>query len=366
MCTVDPNNKYDIDLCTDGPQARQRNPLTGNFSCPTNYFPVKIYSGKIVHTTNRVPHQECHRTWHTLWIKKKCKTVYSPEYSIAYYDAHWCAAHLGIQIPGNSGYLFGGLYTSKISNPVTNTNGCPRFFIPLHMGRDIRVCVSDDYERAGDRSVPFAGFHSCEKGNPLSASAGSDNEHTWPHECPVGYAQHLVMVENGCEINYCVQLGSFASKSPLPPHLPPFHEQPKYKLNNSDTMVLVGVNGGLWAKDANGIWVNYAEPSTFSFDFWYPLDTTENDTNSAPNTKPSNGPNSATVAVASVITTLSLGTIIILLVFVSHCVFKRKRDEKRNKYMEIEDTIRQSHASDLTTIKLLNLNKHHTLVCLSQ
>ena len=340
-CSVDPDNKY-TDLCIDGPQALQRNPLTGNFSCPTNYYPVRIYSGRIVHTTNRVPHQECHRTWHTLWIKNKCKTVYSPEYSIAFYDTYWCAASPDVQVPNNSGYLFGGLYTSKIRNPVTNTNGCPHFFIPLHMGEDIRVCVSDDYERASARSVPFAGFQSCQKGNPLAASAGSDNEYTWPHECPIGYAQHLVAVENGCEINYCVQLGSFASRSLLPPHLPPFHKQPKHKLNNPDTMILVGVNGGLWAKDSTGKWINHAEPSTFSFDF---LDPAENNTNSAP--KPNNGSNSATVAVASVISTLSLGAIIVLIVFVGHCVFKRKRDKKRDKYMEIED--RQSQVSDLTT-----------------
>ena len=67
-------------------------------------------------------------------------------------------------------------------------------------------------------------------------------------------------------------MGSFASKSLLPPHLPPFHNQPKYKHNNSDLMLLVGANGGLWAKDSSGQWVNYIEPSTFYFDLWYPLD----------------------------------------------------------------------------------------------
>ena len=345
-CTMDPNNRYK-DVCIEGPQALQPNPLTGGSSCPTNYSAVKLHSGKIVHTTSHVGHLECHRSWRTLWTKNKCKTVYSPEYSIAYYDAYWCATHPGVKIHNNRGYLFGGLYTSKFSNPVTNTNGCPRFFIPLRMGEDIRVCVSNDHERAYDRSVPFAGFQSCEKGNPLAASAASqDNEHAWPHECPVGYAQHLVSVENGCEINYCVQMGSFATKGLLPPHLPPFHKQPKYKLNNSDTMILVGVNGGLWAKDSSGQWMNYAEPSTFSFDFWYPLDPAENDSNSA-NSQPNSRPPNATVAVASVIGTLSLGIIIVLLVFVSHYAFKKKRNKKRNKYMEIDN--QQSQTSDPTT-----------------
>ena len=350
-CTMDPSNGYK-DLCKDGPQAWQNNPLTGGLSCPTNYDPVKLQSGTIVQVTNHVAHQECHRSWHTWWLKKECKIVYSPEYSKANYDAYWCVAHSGVQIPKKSGYLFGGLYTSKVSNPVTNTNGCPRFFIPLNMGEDIRVCVSDDYERAYARSVPFAGFQSCEMGNPLAASpASQDNERAWPHECPVGYAQHLVSVEDGCEINYCVQMGSFASKSLLPPHLPPFHKQPKYKLNYSDTMILVGANGGLWAKDSNGQWMNYVEPSTFSFDLWYSLDPAENESATTPNPAAQTqkgGPSSAAVAVSSVIGTLALGTVIIILVFIGRYAFKKKRGGHRNSnYIDIND--QPSRPSDLTT-----------------
>ena len=330
-CTMDPKVNYK-DLCTGGPQAFQANSLTGGVSCPTNYEAVKLHSGTIVQVTNNVPHQECH---HILFIKK-CKTVYSPEYSKAYYEAYWCAAHPGAQIPKNTGYLFGGLYTAKDSNPVTNTNGCPRFFIPLNLGEDIKVCVSDDYEQAFARSVPFAGFFSCESGNPLAAAGTNVPPNIWPHECPIGYAQHLVSVENGCEINYCVQLGSFASKSLLPPRLPPFHKRPKHKLNinNSDIMTLVGANGGLWAKDSSGKWMNYVEPSTFSFDLWYSLDPAENDTNPSPTKK--GRPSSGTVAVVSVFGTLALGTIIIVVVFIGRYTFKKKRG-KRSEYIEIND-----------------------------
>ena len=347
-CTMDPDNEY-RNLCTGGPQALQLNPLTGELTCPTNYSAVKLHSGTIVQVTNHVPHRECHRTWYTLGIWKKCKTVYSPEYSKAHYEAYWCAARPGAQIPRNAGYLFGGLYTAKYSNPVTNTNGCPRFFFPLRMGEDVRVCVSTDYERAYARSVPFAGFQSCESGNPLASVNASDSTTPWPHECPIGYAQHLVSVVDGCEINYCVQLGSFASKSLLPPHLPPFHKQPKHKLNinSSDTMILVGANSGLWAKDSTGKWVNYVEPSTFSFELWYSLDPAENDTNSSPMAKTKKGgPSSAAVAVGSVIGTLALGTIIIAVVFIGRYAFKKKRGGQ-DKYIEINN--RQSCPSDLTT-----------------
>lgn len=209
ICTMDSKDNYQ-DLCMHGPQMYQPNPRTGDLSCPLNYYPVKLHSGTVVHVTNHIGHQVCHRTWYTLFIYKKCRTVYGPQYSKAYFDSYWCAALTSAQIPNKSGYLFGGLYTAKISNPVTKTKGCPQFFIPLHIGEDIRVCVSDDYKRAYARSIPFAGFHSCESGNPLAVGNVSTN--VWPHECPIGYAQHLVSIENGCEINSCVQMEPLALK----------------------------------------------------------------------------------------------------------------------------------------------------------
>lgn len=144
---MDSKDNYQ-DLCMHGPQMYQPNPRTGDLSCPLNYYPVKLHSGTVVHVTNHIGHQVCHRTWYTLFIYKKCRTVYGPQYSKAYFDSYWCAALTSAQIPNKSGYLFGGLYTAKISNPVTKTKGCPQFFIPLHIGEDIRVCVSDDYKRA--------------------------------------------------------------------------------------------------------------------------------------------------------------------------------------------------------------------------
>ena len=349
-CTMDPKVNYK-DLCTGGPHALQKNPLTDDFSCPANYEAVKLQS-TIIQVANYVSHQECHHTWYTLGIGKKCKTVISPAYSRAYFDAYWCAARPGAQIPNKTGYLFGGLYTERNSNPVTNTNGCPRFFIPLNMGEDIRVCVSDDYERAYAKSVPFAGFHSCESGNPLAAigTNASKSSITWPHECPIGYTQHLVSVVDGCEINYCVQLGSFAPKTLLPPYLPPFHKQPKHKLNSnsSDVMILVGANGGLWAKDSTGKWVNYVEPSTFSFSNWYSLEPAENDTDSSPTVRTKKGgSSSAAIAVGSIIGTLALVTVITAVVFIGRRVSKKKKQGGEEKYIEINKG--QSHPLDLTT-----------------
>ena len=73
----------------------------------------------------------------------------------ATYSTYWCV-DLG-KVPDQSGYLFGGVYSNKTANPMTNEMGCPEFYYPLVMGLDLKVCVSDDYERGFRYSVPFAG-----------------------------------------------------------------------------------------------------------------------------------------------------------------------------------------------------------------
>ena len=84
----------------------------------------------------------------------------------ASYTLHWCVA-VG-NAPAGTGYLFGGLYTSSVANPLTKTRGCPKKFYPLRMGSAMSVCVSDDYELGYGSSLTFAGFYSCSVGNPLA------------------------------------------------------------------------------------------------------------------------------------------------------------------------------------------------------
>ena len=249
-CTVDSSQNYK-DLCTTGPHANQRNPRTGDFSCPNDYVAVKVHSGTITQVTENVPQQKCH---HFGKIKYHCHDVYVPMYSKAHYDAYWCAAQPGKAVSKNSGYLFGGMYTSTTINPVTNTKGCPPYFITVNMGEDIKVCVSDDYERAYAASIPFGGFKSCEMGNPLAATLNSSEDSNWPQACPHAYAQHLISVIDGCEINYCVQMGSFTFKTVIPAHLPPFNRRPKHKVNDSELMTLVGANDQFWFKGLDGEW----------------------------------------------------------------------------------------------------------------
>ena len=118
----------------------------------------------------------------------------------------------------------------------------------------MKVCVSSDYELGYADSIPFAGFESCIAGNPLAASSfqTSESPNSWPHACPHGYAQHLVTVDEGCEINFCVQMGAFNTKKLLPARLPPFRKHPKHKTNVTEALVVFGIYGKVWVRDADG------------------------------------------------------------------------------------------------------------------
>jgi len=181
----------------------QINPITGNYTCPSNYEPVLLYSGE---------------------KSGKAST------DTVFYQLFWCMATL--KVSDKSGYLFGGLYNSVLMNPLTHFKSCPNQYYPLNFGQDIKICVSRNYEQGFSFSIPFGGFESCHAGNPLavsSSSKGSEFEpNDWLHRCPSGYSPHLANIEQSCEINYCIKAGSLNQLSLAPVMRPPFQAAPTY------------------------------------------------------------------------------------------------------------------------------------------
>eukprot|EP00731_Ephydatia_muelleri_P004920 Em0002g1096a len=103
----------------------------------------------------------------------------------------------------------------------------------LHHSPWPSVCISVDVEQESKYSIPFAGFDSCETGNSFAN----------------GYnTQHMITVDNGCEINYCILAGGLNGKSLLPPQLPPFSPVPQPKFNVTRTLVVGEYDGGIWVK----------------------------------------------------------------------------------------------------------------------
>ena len=233
------------DLCRSGPEpVEQTNPLTGTTTCGEPYNAVFLHSGQYSHTIKMsVCHQEC------CWWNCHNNCALRPFTTVVNYKAYWCVATGPIQ--QNSGFLFGGYYTSTSANPFTGTNFCPRYFIPLHFGEDIYICVSNDYELGTPYSIPFGGFDSCLTGNPLAANKSDKN---WPHDCPTGYSQHLVAIDENCEINFCIKSGAFNQLIPQPPRLPPYRYRKPMNPNTINSLIVIGNVGDLHYK-FEGQWV---------------------------------------------------------------------------------------------------------------
>lgn len=346
--TFGPENLCEVGAPADHiAPANQVNPLTGIYSCPSGYMAVLLHEGSVTHMKNYpVCHTHC-KSW--CW-SHCCKThcIDQPFLSGAEYQAYWCVA-TG-EVPANSGYLFGGFYTRAASNPFSGSMTCPQYFIPLHFAEDITVCVSSDYELGNSNAVPFGGFQSCVTGNPLAAAPKYASDQTkWPHDCPHGYMQHLVTVDEGCEINFCVVAGAFKTYSVHPPKLPPFRKHPKYKMNVTNTLIIFGLYGNVWAKNQNGEWET-TSIEKLEADGVLTLETLiGNSTTIDPNAIPlssigsSTGPGkslpSGAVAAVSVVSTLVLCTAIVVVVFVGcSCVKRRRRSKmKASSYIKITD-----------------------------
>ncbi len=145
-------------------------------------------------------------------------------------------------------------------------------------------------------------------GNPLATSKMNTAPQNWPQICPHGYAQHLVTVLDGCEISFCVLPGTFKKNSLFAPK---FRKHPKYKYNVSDTLAVFGVYGKIWVKNEQGGWDEIESGSESGRDLLATFDD--------PKVEMKN----VTIGM-SVLGTLCLGVIIIIAIFASRCIYKRR------------------------------------------
>ena len=253
-CTVDLNYNRE-DLC---PSYSQTNPLTGDYSCPTGYTAVNLHNGDVQRISyGTVCNKVCHRCGWFGWCCS-CQSVQVAYLSVAKYRAYWCAA-LG-EVQQNSGFLFGGVFSQYGLNPVTGAMNCPNYFIPLRMAgiANVTVCVSADYELGYPYSLPFGGFDSCVIGNPLATSPSVRRDsNKWPRQCPQGYSQHLVALDEDCEINYCVKIGVLSRKALNPIKLPPFKRISPATVANTTEAYVHSANGKIWFRGEDNRWVNY-------------------------------------------------------------------------------------------------------------
>ncbi|KAL9850604.1 LOW QUALITY PROTEIN: macrophage-expressed gene 1 protein [Geothlypis trichas] len=225
----------------------QRNPLTGAFSCPATYTPVLL---GMQEREEGHSHLECHNKC-TLGIfcHRECQDVFW--LSRVQFSAYWCAAS-GPVAP-DSGYLFGGLFSTHSANPITGAPSCPSGFFPLKLFGELRVCVRQDYEAGAEYAVPFGGFFSCQAGNPLAGQHRGTAEDAHAKGCPPGFSQHLALISDSCQVQFCVQAGLLTGGSLPPARLPPFTRRPA-NLPAVDTL-LVRDGDSAWVRDGQShVW----------------------------------------------------------------------------------------------------------------
>ncbi|ERE78699.1 macrophage-expressed gene 1 protein [Cricetulus griseus] len=216
-------------VCT---KLEQKNPLTGDFSCPSGYTPIRLLSQTY---EEGFRFTECKdKCVLSIFCKKVCNEVFAV--AKAEFRAYWCVA--SSQVSKTSGLLFGGVFTDKSINPVTNEQSCPTGYISLNLLENLKVCVSMDHELGHKFSVPFGGFFSCAMGNPLvNSSTSGDLGQSFLQKCPGGFSQQLALIKDGCQVSYCVKAGAFTKETLAPVRLPPYTKIPLLSQSDTDSAV---------------------------------------------------------------------------------------------------------------------------------
>ncbi|TNN62614.1 Macrophage-expressed gene 1 protein [Liparis tanakae] len=218
----------------------QKNPETGNFSCLSPYSATLLRSER---RQQAYTSYECHNEDYGCGVfllsdctRQVCQNNYYVRF--ARIDTYWCS--VSGKALDNSGYLFGGMYSPSLLNPLTNAKSCPTSFIPVKFLLDGQViCVGKDYEIGSRYSVPFGGLFSCQSNNPLA-----NNQ----RRCPPKFSQHLAAVSDGCEILYCVQSGLFTGGQLLPIRLPPFIKPPLVSMHATNTVMVMTDGDMSWIR----------------------------------------------------------------------------------------------------------------------
>ena len=248
-CEVVANSWYSNSDCDS---LLQKNPLTQDYKCPEDLG----YTQVVLHVGYKSRNIQWSSSCGFLgWGRCSSRSVLRVRYT-----TWWCVA-LG-KVPPQTGLLFGGVYTSTKPNPVTHKLSCPDYFQDMRFGLNGHVCVSNDYELGLKYAEPFAGFDSCTVGNPLAVSLGlrSTDPSKWPKfHCPSGYSQHLAMVDEDCDINYCIKSGILTEYGSTAVKRPPFVQLPTSVADNTPV--------GLFTTDGQLIVKNKADSKPENLDW---------------------------------------------------------------------------------------------------
>ncbi|KAK3795933.1 hypothetical protein RRG08_018316 [Elysia crispata] len=215
------------------------NILTGGYSCPKGFKENFLHKGSRLGLLESERHcKRCptHRS------RRYCSTTYKQAQGV--FRTYWCSP---IKKTAPSKALnFGGIFSRSINNMLTNAMNCPEDFSEMRMMDDLFVCVNNT---PSDTDIPFGGFFTCEKGNPLASGQ---------KKCPAGFSKQLATVNMGCEIYYCVALWKLNGSALPPLRRPPFMMKPAVPIVEDDrkpnnTLVMVDMEAETWMQNQEAI-----------------------------------------------------------------------------------------------------------------
>ncbi|KAL3316084.1 hypothetical protein Ciccas_005275, partial [Cichlidogyrus casuarinus] len=184
----------------------RENPLTGEYSCPSDYTPVRLLPTQVIGCVTRVD-----RGWFWNSYNEVCAET----------DAFWCSPRPGLDGKISDAYYFGGIFSDTSVNPVTGEKSCPDKFHSFRLGKSLNLCGSVSWDIAVLTSVPFGGLYACQSGNPMTPLIEKSLKQA-PKRCPSGYVTHSAGLEDVCQISYCMPSDTFQKVKARLIHSPPF------------------------------------------------------------------------------------------------------------------------------------------------
>jgi hypothetical protein len=115
-------------------------------------------------------------------------------------------------------HVYGGSFTSKKTNPVTDSFTCPTGFSEVNALDDMIVCLAEKIPTQMSTLPRYGGMFSCDYGN-IATDTGAK-------ACPRGYSVYVMgAVDGDCLINVCLKFETFQEIRNFPVVvLPPFFD----------------------------------------------------------------------------------------------------------------------------------------------
>ncbi|CAF4360565.1 unnamed protein product, partial [Rotaria sp. Silwood2] len=199
------------------PSLQMKNYYTGNDQCKYEF------NKYLLHTSieyESLYEQNC-RACGFLWLKKCCNNIYVGQ-GRRELNLYGCERNVSQQlglydtVDIRSTYVFGGSFTTKKVNPVTNDYRCSPGLSEAYDIDGIKVCLGERLTSSTNALPQYGGIYSCQYGNTATRSR--------IQACPDGFSAYAMgTISGNCFLEVCLKFGKLDDLRGLPVvALPPF------------------------------------------------------------------------------------------------------------------------------------------------